>query len=153
MKKTNIYISILLGSIILISCYRDYSVDSFDLAFTDWYGSEGYMLKYVINNDILKIHYDCDFEKCKDTIVYKQVLNKKEVYNFYLKLKELKTDTLKKYYVGEYSHCRQVLEISGDSLRSKKAIFIGGYYHPVLEEITEEIDDLLLNEKYLINRR
>ncbi|WP_299124807.1 hypothetical protein [uncultured Tenacibaculum sp.] len=153
MKKRNTYFLILIGSMILTSCNRDYSISSFDLAFTNWYGSEGFMLKYVIDKDSVRIHYDCDFENCKDTIIYNRKLSKKETYNFYEKLKELRTDTLKKFYIGEYLHGRQVLEISGDSLESKKVILMSGYYHPVLEKLTIEIDKLLQNEKYLINRR
>ena len=147
MKNINVYFIIFIS---LISCNRNYEIDNFKLTYTNWYDSEGFMLKYIVNNDSLKIHYDCDFENCKDTIVYNEVLSKKEIYKFYKKIKELKIDTLKKFYEGEYVHGTEIFEIEGDSLISKKVLFIGGYYHPVIEEITIEIDKLLSNKKYLI---
>ncbi|WP_132722273.1 hypothetical protein [uncultured Tenacibaculum sp.] len=131
-------------------CSSDYKIDRFSLEYTNWYGSEGVMYKYVINQDSLRIHYDCDFENCKDTIIYQKVLNKKKVYNFYSKLKKIKTDTLKKFYVGEYPHDREVIEIKGDSLNNIR-IILRDYYHPEVEKITLEIDKIVNLKKFSIH--
>ncbi len=148
MKKKSYYIFIF--TLIFSSCKVDYKIDRFKLEFTDWHGSDGFMLKYIITQDSLKIHYDCDFENCKDTVIYKRMLNEKKVYDFYNKLKNFKTDTLKKFYIGEFPHSREVLEIRGDSLNQVRIILMD-YYHSEIEKITLEIDKIVNNKKYSIH--
>ena len=48
--------------------YKDEpEIGNFNIQFRDFDGSHGYWLTYHYQ-DSIKINYNCDFEKCKDTI-------------------------------------------------------------------------------------
>ena len=114
----------------------------------DFDGSAGYMLNYKINNDSLKIHYDCDFENCKDTIIYAIELNKRKTSEFYKYLKMNTTDTLKtRYREDGFDGLNLYVKISGDSLKPKK-IKLERYFHPEIKKLIVEMDKLIPEEKY-----
>ena len=131
---------------------KDLNVADFKFIYTDHYGSEGYVLKYHVDQDSLKIHYNCDFTDCKDSIIYSAKLKKSQVYEFYKKLKSINTDTLKSFYQGEgVGHDLVKVKIKGYYLDYKEIILID-YQHSEIEKISFEIDQLLPSEKYRIHK-
>lgn len=132
---------------------KEINIYPFKFTYTDWYGSEGYMLQYRIDQDSLKIHYDCDFENCNDTIIYKSGLNRYKTNQFYTVLRSLRIDTLKNLYVGEgIGHSRVEVELEGNNLVSKRIILMDTLL-PKIKTITFEIDNLLPSNKYRIQKR
>ena len=153
MKKRVKYILMFISLNISLSCINKYRTENFNIKYTNFYGSEGFSLTYKINQDSIKIHYDCDFENCKDTIIYNKKLKEEDIYKFYKVLKLLRTDTLKRRYIGEgIGHDVRTLEINGDSLTTKSVRF-RDYYHPEIEKLTYEIDKLIEENKFKINRK
>ena len=130
------------------SCQTKSKIENFNVEIRDFDGSAGYMLNYKINKDSLKIHYDCDFENCKDTIIYAIELNKRKTSEFYKYLKLNKTDTLKtRYREDGFDGLNLYVKISGDSLKPKK-IKLERYFHPEIKKLIVDMDKLIPEEKY-----
>ncbi len=141
-----IFILILIFGI--FGCQKELKVDNFNVDIRDFDGAAGYMLNYKVNRDSLKIHYDCDFHGCKDSIIYAIKLNKIDTHNFYAYLKKQTTDTLKSSYKeAGFDGLNLYVNISGDSIKSKR-IFLERYFHPEIEKLIIEIDKLIPENKY-----
>ncbi|BAO74373.1 hypothetical protein [Winogradskyella sp. PG-2] len=145
-------IIILTITFIIVGCQSESRIDNFNLEVRDFDGSQGYWLTYKINQDSLKIHYNCDFENCKDTILHSIKLDKIKVQKLYSFLKESRLDTLKRKYRNEgYDGLNLQIKISGDSLYDKR-ISLQRYRHPVIENLMTEIDKSIEVKKYKYHR-
>jgi hypothetical protein len=152
MKNLIGQIIILTLAFIIVGCQSESQIDNFNLEIRDFDGSQGYWLTYKINQDSLKIHYNCDFENCKDTILHSIKMDKRRVQKLYSFLKENRLDTLKKRYLNEgYDGLNLQVKISGDSLYDKR-ISLQRYRHPIIENLMTEIDKSIEVKKYKYHR-
>lgn len=146
-------LKILLTSVmIVISCKspdsNDFEVNKFNIEMKHFYGAEGYSLKYVLNQDSLKLRYDCDFENCKDTLLYKVKLEGERAKAIYSFLRKSEFDTLKKSYINDGLDGRYTfVKISGDSIFNKK-IRLERFSHSLIEELIEKVDASIPETKY-----
>lgn len=153
MKRIGIVI-VLTG--ILIGCQystkEDTIVSDFNIELRHFFGAEGYTVHYFVNQDSLKLRYDCDFENCKDTLLYETKLDEAKVKDLYSFLIESKYDTLKSKYVNDGFDGRYTfIKISGDSI-VKKNIRMERYRHELIEELLDKVDLSIPEIKYRLYR-
>lgn len=137
---------------ILVGCQnstkKEILVSVFNVELRHFFGAEGYTVHYFVNQDSLKLRYDCDFENCKDTLLYQINLDKvkvKELYSFLLKSKY---DTLKSSYINDGFDGRYTdIKISGNSIPSKN-IHLERYRHEQIEKLIDKVDLLIPEKKY-----
>jgi len=113
-----------------------------------FYGSEGFTVHYFVNQNSIKVRYNCDFENCKDKLIYQTKLDRQKSTNFYSFLTSTNFDTLKSDYErngfdGRYT----TVKISGDSFKSK-TINLVRFEHPIIEQLINEEDLLIPEIKY-----
>ncbi len=149
MKRITIII-LLTG--ILVGCQnstkKDVIVNDFNVELRHFFGAEGYTVHYFVNQDSLKLRYDCDFENCKDTLLYQTNLNVVKVKELYSFLLQSKYDTLKSRYINDGFDGRYTdIKISGDSIPSKY-IHLERYSHEQIEKLIDKVDLLIPEKKY-----
>lgn len=150
MEKINILNKIITLAFIisLLGCHPNTKAESFNVEIRDFDGAGGVVLHYKINNDSIRIHFDCDFQNCKDTIIYDIALNKKKATQFYQYLKKNSTDTLRSIYHEEgFDGLNLLVKISGDGLKAK-TVKLERYFHPEIEKLIVEMDKLIPEKKY-----
>ncbi len=54
-------ITIIIGVILIIGCNPQMPVRNFNIELRHFYSAEGYTLYYNVNQDSLRIKYNCDF--------------------------------------------------------------------------------------------
>lgn len=141
---------------ILVGCQNstkeDITVSDFNIELRHFFGAEGYTVHYFVNQDSLKLRYDCDFENCKDTLLYQTNLDVIKVKEFYLFLLQSKYDTLKSRYINDGFDGRYTnIKISGDSIPSKN-IHTERYRHEQIEKLIDKVDLLIPEKKYRLYR-
>ena len=152
MKTLIKHILLLIIASIALGCQSESQMDNFYIEVRDFDGSQGYWLTYKINQDSLKIHHNCDFENCKDTILYAIELDKRKARTLYMFLKDKRLDTLQKRYWNEgYDGLNLQIKIAGDSLYNKK-VSLRRYRHPIIEDLMTEIDRSIKVEKFKYHR-
>lgn len=141
-------ITLLLNFLVLtMACQKDTTVRDFNIEIRDFDGSNGYSLTYKINKDSLHIHYNCDFENCKDTLLYSTKLKEENADKLFSFLKNKRLDTLKREYINEgFDGLSLDIKISGDSLYDKR-ISIRRFRHFLIEDLMLEIDKSIEVEK------
>ncbi len=136
-----------IGIGILAGC-KPKEEQNFRVDLEHFFGVEGFTLHYVANQDSLKLYYNCDFEGCKDTLIYQTMLDKKVAADFFSFLTDLKYDTLKNSYEtsgfdGRYT----TVQISGSSIPNK-TIRLVRYEHETVEKLIDRVDLLIPEVKY-----
>ncbi len=141
-------ITLLLNFFVLtMACQKDTTVCDFNIEIRDFDGSNGYSLTYKINKDSLHIHYNCDFENCKDTLLYSTKLKEENADKLFSFLKNKRLDTLKREYINEgFDGLSLDIKISGDSLYDKR-ISIRRFHHFLIEDLLNEIYKSIKVEK------
>lgn len=154
-KMKRISIIILLTGI-LIGCQNsnkeDVIVSDFNIELRHFFGAEGYTVHYLVNQDSLKLRYDCDFENCKDTLLYQTKLDEAKVKDLYSFLAESKYETLKNKYINDGHDGRHTfIRISGDSI-PKKNIRMERFRHELIEKLIDKVDLSIPEIKYRLYR-
>ena len=145
MKRIHIIILLL---ITLVGCSTRPNVQSFTIDITHFYGAEGYTLHYILNKDSVSLQYNCDFEDCKDTLLYRGKLNPDSVSIFYEYLIDMKYSSLKDHYENEGLDGRYTtIRISGKDIPTKK-IEIIRYRQEKIDTFLHKFDRLIPNKKY-----
>lgn len=141
-------IALLLNFLVLImACQKDTTVRDFNIEIRNFDGSNGYWLTYNVSKDSLHIHYNCDFENCKDTLLYSTKLQEENADRIFSFLKNKRLDTLKREYINEgFDGLSLDIKISGDSLYDKR-ISIRRFHHFLIEDLLNEIDKSIEAEK------
>ena len=75
--------------------------DRFSIEIKHFSGAVGLTLYYSLNDKLVKVDMDCDFENCKKKTVYKRAISKLESDSVLRLLQSLRLDTLKKEYHPE----------------------------------------------------
>lgn len=149
MNKLFLAIFFLILLFFTLSCKENKSEERifFDIEIRN-FNAEGYWLTYVLNQDSIYIRYNCDFDNCKDKILYKNEISywhKKNINDY---LNESSIDTLKNSYFREGLHGTNLrVKISFNEIKGKKIKLIR-YNHPVIEGLMKEIDKTIEPKKY-----
>lgn len=137
----------IIGMGLLIGC-KPQATQNFRVDLEHFFGAEGYTLHYIVNRDSLKLYYNCDFENCKDTPVYRMPLSKEATDDFYTFLTELRYDTLKNKYITDGFDGRYTtVQIEGHSIPKKK-VKLERYDHETIEQLIDQVDLLIPEIKY-----
>ena len=151
----NIVITILLVGILGAGkgiTNQDTEVNSFDIELKHFFGAAGYTVKYLVNQDSLKLRRNCDFPNCKDTLIYQIKLEEDDAKKLYSFLVASRFDTLKNNYITDGEDGRQTfVKISGDSL-PEKMILLEDYNHDLIEQLIDRVDLLIPEIKYRLYR-
>jgi hypothetical protein len=121
---------------------------SFYIMISDVHGADGYTLQYLVTEDSLKMFSDCDFEGCKDSLIYRQGLSADAISKFSKVVYDIRIDTLKSQYVedGFDGLTRRVsYQRNSDKL---KFIQLERYDHPIIDSLVSEIRKLIIDKKY-----
>ena len=133
--------------VLIIACQKNTTVGDFNIQIRDFDGSNGYWLTYSVNKDSLHIRYNCDFENCKDTLLYSTKMQEENADRLFYFLKNKRLDTLKREYINEgFDGLSLDVKISGDSLYDKR-ISIRRFHHFLIEDLMNEIDKSIEIEK------
>lgn len=152
LRFMRVLITIFFGLVLLFGCRSDIPVRNFNIELRHFFGAEGYTLYYILNQDSLKLRYNCDFENCKDTLIYKIPLNQELVSDFYTFLANLKYDKLDSRYETDGLDGRFTdVKISGDSIPTK-SIHLVRYQHETIEKLIDKVDLLIPDIKYRLYR-
>lgn len=71
---------------------------NFEVNIEHFYSSEGETINWIITKDSLKINYNCDFEGCKDTLLFSSPIDTTKAKLYFNKLVEIPLDNLNKNY-------------------------------------------------------
>jgi site-specific recombinase XerD len=133
--------------VLTMACQKGTTVCDFNIEIRDFDGSNGYWVTYNVSKDSLHIHYNCDFENCKDTLLYSTKLQEENADRIFSFLKNKRLDTLKREYINEgFDGLSLDIKISGDSLYDKR-ISIRRFHHFLIEDLLNEIDESIEVEK------
>lgn len=139
--------------ITLAGCSTKPHVQNFTIDITHFYGAEGYTLHYILNKDSVSLQYNCDYEGCKDTLVYKEKLNPDSVSIFYEYLLNMKYSSLENHYENDGCDGRYTtIQISGKNIPTKK-IEIVRYHQNEIDTFLHNFDRLIPNKKYRLFKR
>ena len=142
----------LIGIVILLSFLPKNPPKNFKVELRHFYGAEGYIVHYFLDQDSLKLRYNCDFSGCKDTLLYQISLEREKTAAFYSYLTSMRYDTLKNTYEGGGSDGRfSMIKIAGDSLPVKE-IRLERYRHESIEHLIDEVDLMIPDIRYRLYR-
>lgn len=131
---------------------QDTEVNSFDIELEHFFGAAGYTVRYFVNQDSLKLRRNCDFQNCKDTLIYQVGLEEGDAKKLYSFLIESRFDTLDNNYIRDGEDGGHTLvKISGDSI-PEKSITLERYRHDLIEKLIGRVDLLIPEIKYRLYR-
>ena len=106
-------------------------------------------VKYVIRPDTLSI-IEYKQSKYLDSVVYKSVINKREINDYFYNIENLKFEKLDPYYEGGgYDGWDMLVKIN---IKSVPTITVGlhNYKHPSIISLVDETNKLIQNERLRI---
>ncbi len=71
---------------------------NFEVNIEHFYSAEGETLNWIITKDSLKINYNCDFEGCKDTLLFSSPIDSTKSKLYFNKLVKIPLDDLNAKY-------------------------------------------------------
>ncbi|MBO6881753.1 hypothetical protein [Winogradskyella sp.] len=143
-----IFLQFLILFLSVLNCQNNNEIKQFNIEIRDFDGSQGYSLTYKMNQDSLKILYNCDFENCVEKNIYNIELEKRQVSILYEYLKNSSLDSLKSKYIEEgYDGINLRLKVSGEEINSK-IVRMERYIHPEVEKLLTEFNKLIPEKKY-----
>lgn len=119
----------------------------FQVAIKHFYSSEGEMLNWFISKDSLKIHYNCDFEDCKDTLIYQSAIDSNIIKTYFNEIVKIPLDQLKSKYDREAMSDGLMENIDIKNVFNKDiSIYIHGIEVPEIDALYRITDSLILNQ-------
>lgn len=128
---------------------------SFEVNIQHFYSTEGETLNWIITKDSLKIHYNCDFEDCKDTLLFSSPIDTAKAKLYYNKLLEIPLNDLNANYdkTPIEDGLKENININ-NIYNSKIKIFIHGEEVQDIDNLYKLTDSLILNRtKFKINSK
>lgn len=120
----------------------------FQVELKHFFGAEGYTVHYFLNQDSLMLRYNCDFENCKDTLLYQTRLDNQKANEFYQFLSTLKIDTLKdKYETSGFDGRHTTIKASFGNSKVKE-VNLKRFRHSIIERLIDKVDSLIPINKY-----
>ena len=115
-----------------------------------YFGGVGIQLKYTINENSLTVKYDCDYENCREKIIYERKISDLESMEFISKIESLKPDTLKNEYINKHVLDGQYTEIYfGKLIETKKSkVIIQNVNLSVIESMIKYVDELIPEKRF-----
>ncbi len=115
---------------------------------SDFHGADGYTLQYLVTEDSIKMFSDCDFEGCKDSLIYRQRLSEDVVTGFSKMIYDIRIDTLKTRYVESgFDGLSRTISYQRNSDKLK-FILLERYSHPTVDSLISGIRKLIKDRKY-----
>ena len=127
---------------------------NFEVRIRHFYSGEGEVITWNINEKSLQIIYDCDFENCKEKILYSTAIDSTEAKLYFDKIKAMQLTKLNERYEEEELNDGRKENISIKDVYNKDVnIFIHGKKVKLINEFYKLTDSLLLTKTdFKINR-
>jgi len=130
--------------------YSFSEIPHFQIIIEHFFSSEGEMLFWYISKDSVKIHYNCDFEDCRDTILYSSAIDTNVSEQYFNELLKIPLNRLEKKYDYEamsdgLMETIKILNLYPDDI----SIYKHGIDVSEIESLYVLTDSLILNKSKL----
>jgi hypothetical protein len=120
-----------------------------------FYGGEGEMLNWRITRDSIKITYNCDWEGCKDTLLYHSFLDSITSEKYLEAIKAMRLDSLKGIYENKSLRDGLYVNFESQNVFEKPVKFsLHGINFKAVDAFYQVTDSLLFsNTRYKLSRQ
>lgn len=128
-------------------------IPNFEVNIQHFYSAEGETLNWIITKDSLKINYNCDFDGCKNTLLFSSPIDTTEAKLYFNKLVEIPLNDLNANY--DKTSMNDGLKenvIIKNIYDSEIKVYIHGKEVQEIDNLYKLTDSLILNRtKFKIN--
>jgi hypothetical protein len=130
-------------------------IPNFEVNIEHFYGAEGETFNWIITKDSLKIKYNCDFEDCKDTLLFSSPIDTIKAKLYFNKLVEIPFNDLNaKYNKTSLNDGLEENVIIKKIYDSEIKVYIHGKEVKEIDNLYKLTDSLILNRtKFKINSK